>query len=382
MRVGLIAPPFVPVPPGAYGGTEAVVDNLAVELQRLGHEVRLFTVGESTCPVDRAHLFEHPVEPMGAGVEEAAHVLAAYRELDDVDIIHDHTVLGPLISGRAGITRRPVVVTNHGPFTPVTKPLFAEAARNASLVAISHDHAARAGDLPITEVVHHGVDVETYSPGAERGDHLVFIGRMSPDKGVHTAVQVARLAGRPLHIVTKMRESAEHEYYRSMVRPLLGPDDPEPVELPLAERVSLLRTAYGLLNPIAWPEPFGLVMAESLASGTPVIAAPLGAAPEIVTPGRTGFLPTSVEEAVEAVDRLEEIDRNVCRVEALRRFSASRMAADYLRVYERVLEGGAAERDGRVVRPDFARRPRSRQRLDGRTVAPESSTSMSYRSPR
>lgn len=382
MRVGLIAPPFVPVPPGAYGGTEAVVANLAVELQRLGHEVRLFTVGDSTCPVDRAHLFEHAVVPIGAGVEEAAHVLAAYRELDDVDIIHDHTILGPLISGRAGITQRPVVVTNHGPFTPITRPLFAEATHHASLVAISHDHAARAGDVPVSAVVHHGVDVEVYRPTAERGEHLVFIGRMSPDKGVHTAVQVARLAGRRLHIIAKMRERGEREYYQSMVRPLLGPDDPEPVELPLAERVSLLRTAYGLLNPIAWPEPFGLVMAESLASGTPVVATPLGAAPEIITPGRTGFLPTSVEEAVEAVQRLEEIDRSTCRLEALRRFSAARMAADYVSVYERVLQGRALAYDDRVVRPDFVHHPRPRQRLERRTAPPEASTSMSYRPPR
>lgn len=340
MRIGLIAPPFLPVPPPAYGGTESVIADLAVQLDRLGHHVRLFTVGDSTCPVERAGLFEHAVTPMGAGVEEAAHVLAAYEELDDVDVIHDHTILGPLLSGRKGLAHRPVVVTNHGAFTPATLRLFAQIAATAHIVAISHDQARRSGPVPITAVVHHGVDIETYSPGTGHGDHLMFIGRMSPDKGVHTAVRIAHQAGRPLRIVTKMLEQPEVDYYHAMVEPLLGRDDARPAELALPERLELLRTAYGLVNPIAWPEPFGLVMAESLAVGTPVVATPLGAAPEIVTPGRTGFLADSVPFAVSAVARLGEISRSVCRAEAVARFSAERMARDYVAVYERVLAEG------------------------------------------
>lgn len=383
MRIGLIAPPFVPVPPTAYGGTEAVVANLAVELQRLGHEVRLFTVGESTCAVDRAHLFARAVTPIGAGVEEAAHVLAAYEELDDVDIIHDHTILGPLISGRVGVTHRPVVVTHHGLFTPVTRHLFSEISKTAHVIAISREQARRAGEVPITAIIHHGIDIQTYSPGSEPlGDHLVFVGRMSPDKGVHTAVRIAHAAGRPLRIVTKMREEQENDYYRTMVEPLLAESDSEPVELPLTERIAVLRTAYGLLDPIAWPEPFGLVMAESLATGTPVVAAPLGAAPEIVTPGRTGFLPQAEELAVTAVGHLDMISRRTCREEAVARFSAERMTRDYLRVYWRILEDrGGGERTLASV----GRAPRlsERQRLSARRIVqPEAPTTTSYRRSR
>lgn len=344
MRIGLIAPPFLPVPPDGYGGTEAVVADLALQLRDLGHDVRLFTIGDSSLDVRRAHLFQHPVVPMGAGVEEAAHVLAAYESLDDVDVIHDHTILGPLLSLRAGVTRHPVVVTNHVRFTRVTRRLFALIAERADIVAISHDQARRAREVPIAAVIHHGVDVTTYAPSADPdepvGEHLAFVGRMSPDKGVHTAVRVARAAGRPLRIVTKLREACEWDYYRTMVAPLLEPGTDPPAELPRAERVAVLRTALGLVNPIAWPEPFGLVMAESLACGTPVVAAPLGAAPEIVSPGRTGFLPETEEAAVRAVGRLDRISRAACREEAVVRFSAHRMACDYLAVYARAVERG------------------------------------------
>jgi glycosyltransferase involved in cell wall biosynthesis len=140
MRIGLIAPPWIPVPPPAYGGTEIVIDNLARGLMARGHDVRLFTVGESTCPVPRQWLFRSPVEPMGACAQEAAHVLAAYEALADVNIIHDHTVMGPQLAGRRGIPRQPVVTTIHGPFTPQSRRTLAEVARHASIVAISHAH--------------------------------------------------------------------------------------------------------------------------------------------------------------------------------------------------------------------------------------------------
>jgi glycosyltransferase involved in cell wall biosynthesis len=337
MRIGLIAPPWIPVPPPAYGGTEAVIDNLARGLTELGHEVSLFTVGNSTSPVRRSHLFEEPAQPLGQTVPEAAHVLAAYEELQHVDIIHDHTVLGPLIAARSGWAGPPVVTTNHGPFTPLTLPIFREIARTAGVVAISHDQASRAVDVPITAVIHHGVDLHTYRVGPGDDEQLVFVGRMSPDKGVAQAVRIAHAAGRPLHIVCKMREPEEHAYFESCVRPLLSNTDDEVDELRLEERVPLLGRAAGLLNPIAWPEPFGLVMAEALATGTPVIASAQGAAPEIVTSGRTGFLFRSRAAAVRAIGRLPDIDRAECRAEAERRFSLQRMAADHETLYDAIL---------------------------------------------
>lgn len=338
MRIGLIAPPWVPVPPPGYGGTESVLDNLARGLAELGHRVDLFTVGESTSPVRRRHLFEEAVAPMGLAVPEAAHVLAAYDALTDVDVIHDHTLIGPLVAGRAGTARAPVVTTSHGAFTPLTRRIYAEIARTASVVAISHDQASRAR-LPIAAVIHHGIDLDAFRWGPGDGDYLAFVGRMSPEKGVHTAVAVARAAGRRLRIATKMREPSETEYFEAEVRPALHPGVEIEFEVPLAERVELMRRAAALLNPIAWDEPFGLVTAESLACGTPVVSTPRGAAPEIVRSGRTGFLCPTEASAVAALERVRFLSREECRRDVEARFSMRRMAEDHVALYERVLAG-------------------------------------------
>jgi len=197
MQIGLIAPPWIAVPPPAYGGTQEVIDNLARGLAALGHDVRLFTIGESTCPVPRRWLYRSPAEPMGDQFREAAHVLAAYQALADTDIIHDHTELGPRRAGRRGMSHPPVVTTVHGPVTPQNRRMLAEAARHASIVAISHAHARSFGDIPVAAVIHHGIDLDAYKPGPGDGGYLPFIGRMSPDMGVHHAVRVARRAGWP-----------------------------------------------------------------------------------------------------------------------------------------------------------------------------------------
>ncbi|GAA0804801.1 glycosyltransferase family 4 protein [Spirilliplanes yamanashiensis] len=334
MRVGLIAPPWVPVPPPAYGGTEAVVDNLARGLAALGHDVRLFTVGESTSPVPRSHLYPAAVRPMGDSLLEAAHVLAAYRELRDADVIHDHTVLGALIGRHVG-GLPPIVVTHHGPYTPEAQRVFAEIARRARVVAISRSQARQARGVRIDDVILHGVDLVAHRPGPGDGGYAVFMGRMSPDKGVHRAVEIARRAGLPLRIVTKMWRPDERDYFERAVRPLLRPGDPRPGEEPPRRRVELLRHAVALLNPICWPEPFGLVMAEALACGTPVVGTPCGAAPEIVDHGLTGYLDDDDDALAGALRRVGGIDRRACRDAAERRFSADRMVADHLRLYGR-----------------------------------------------
>jgi glycosyltransferase involved in cell wall biosynthesis len=344
MRIGLIAPPWVPVPPPAYGGTELVIDNLARGLQELGHDVRLFSVGDSTCPVPNEYLYPQPGTPIGVTVAESAHVLAAYEALADVDLIHDHTLLGPLVAGITGMRLPPVVTTNHGPFTDQTRPIWSEIAKHASIVCISHSQARASGGVPVSAVIHHGIDLDVHEAGPGGGDYLMFIGRMSADKGVHHAVRVAREAGLPLILATKMREPAELEYFNREVRPLLESDDETPMEMPLRRRLSLLRGATGLLNPITWREPFGLVMAEALASATPVLAFPNGAAPEIVDPGRTGFLCRDEEEMISAVGRISEIDRDLCRNAAERRFSLQRMAREHERFYRRVLDREVVDR--------------------------------------
>ena len=338
MRIGLIAPPWVPVPPPAYGGTELVIDNLARGLKELGHDVRLFTVGESTCPVPTEYLYREPRAPIGLSIVESAHVVAAYEALADVDLIHDHTLLGPLVAGSAGIRRPPVVTTNHGPFTDETRPIWSAITQHASLICISHSQARASGSVPVSAVIHHGIDLDVHQAGPGGGDYLMFIGRMSADKGVHHAVRIAKEAGLPLVMATKMREAAEIDYFNAQVRPLLASEDQMPMEMPLRRRLSLLRGATALLNPITWREPFGLVMAEALASATPVLAFPNGAAPEIIEPGRTGFLCRDEADMVKAVGQVSQIDRDECRNAAERRFSLQRMARDHERFYRRVLE--------------------------------------------
>jgi glycosyltransferase involved in cell wall biosynthesis len=347
MRIGLIAPPWIPVPPTAYGGTEAVVDNLARGLGALGHDVVLFTVGDSTCPVSRLHRYPSAVEPMGNVAFELAHALAAYEALAGVDVIHDHTLAGPLI-GIAHANGTPAVVTHHGLFTPDMRYIFGEAARHASVVAVSRNQARNADRVPITAVIHHGVDTSVYLPGPGDGEYLLFLGRMCSDKGVHHAVRVAHRAGRRLVLVVKMREPEEFDYFHHEVRPLLGPLDELIIEAGLPERLDLLRHAEALLNPICWPEPFGLVMAEALACGTPVLAFPNGAAPEIVEHGRTGYLCTDEDAMLAALRRVPTLDRDRCRAAAEHRFSLQRMARDHERLYHRIT---TAVWDRKALRP-------------------------------
>jgi glycosyltransferase involved in cell wall biosynthesis len=341
MKIGLIAPPWVPVPPPAYGGTEVVIDNLARGLHKLGHDVRLFTVGESQCSVPTEYLYAHPVSPIGLTVQETAHVLAAYEALADVDLIHDHTTIGPIVAGMKGMRTPPVVATNHGPFSAETKPIYSKIAKTASVVAISRSQAKSSAGIPVAAVIHHGIDLEVHRPGPGDGGYLMFVGRMCPDKGVHHAVRVAKKAGWRLVLATKMREQAELDYFATEVRPLLDPDDELPQEMPLGQRLGLLRRATALLNPITWPEPFGLVMAEALASATPVLAFANGAAPEIIDPGKTGYLCSDEEEMIAAVDRVPEISRADCRDAAEKRFSLLRMARDHERFYRRILDSEA-----------------------------------------
>ena len=382
MRIGLVAPPWLTVPPTGYGGTELVIDLLARGLAARGHDVRLFTVGTSTCPVPRAHLFAEPQVPMGNTLSETAQALAAYQALADVDLIHDHTTVGPLAAAAAGVPAegltgglagglavglpeglaeglggglsRPTVVTNHGSFTLTSRLVFGELARHAAVVAVSHDQARSAGPVPISAVIHHGIDTAAYQPGPGSGGYALFVGRMSPDKGAHRAIRVARAAGLPIVVATKVQDREEREFFAEQVEPLLGPDVELLHDVAIDRKVALYQDAVALLNPITWPEPFGLVMIEALASGTPVLAYPSGAAPEIVDPGRTGFLCSDEDDMAMRLGEIGQISRFACREAAEERFSMERMAADHERLYERLLEGaGAWDCQPGVVQPGW-----------------------------
>jgi glycosyltransferase involved in cell wall biosynthesis len=338
MKVGLIASPWIPVPPPAYGGTETVLDNLCRGLAELGHEVHLATVGDSTCPVARTWCYDEGPSPIGDPISETVHVRAAYRELAGrVDVLHDHTLLGPSFLADSVPAGVPVLTTQHGPFTPSARMMHAARPERVALVAISHAQRASALGVRVDAVIHHGIDLAEHRPGPGDGGHAMFVGRMTAEKGPDRAILAARRAGLPLVLAAKMREPDEIRYFTERVRPLLGSDVELLGEADVAGRVEALRRARVLVNPIRWPEPFGLVMVEALACGTPVVALRHGAAPEIVDDGVTGFLRDDEDGLVEALGRVGELDRADCRAAAELRFSRSRMAADHVALYERLL---------------------------------------------
>jgi glycosyltransferase involved in cell wall biosynthesis len=357
MRVALIAPPWITVPPPGYGGTEAVIDTLARGLRSAGHDVLLVTTADSTCPVERTWVYDQArTELMGDVTVELRHLLHAYEATDGADIIHDHTIAGPVYA--AARSQRNVITTNHNPFTDDAKAIYRSIAHRVPIVAISRHHALTAGDLPIARVICHGVDENRYPVGDGGGDYLVFLGRMSPAKGVHEAIEIALQAGMPLRIAAKMRSRDERLYFDNVVAPLLGDDICYVGEVGGDDKVELLGGARALLNPIRWQEPFGLCMIEALACGTPVITAPRGAAPEIVDHGVTGFLCRGTADMVAAVEWAGRLDRAACRAAVVERFTAARMVADHIALYNDVLNGGTDRRS-----PDHTPAPHERQVL-------------------
>jgi len=342
MRIGLLAPPWLPVPPPAYGGTEAVVDRLARGMQAAGHEVVLFTTGDATCPVDRRWVFEEAQGArMGEAVAELRHLVHAYEALASCDVVHDHTVVGPTYAER--LPALPVVTTNHGPFDRELLDVYRAVAHRVPIIAISHAQAATARGLPLAGVIHHGIDVDRFPLGSGDGGYLLFLGRMTPDKGAEQAIDVARRAGIPLVLAAKMREPAERRYFDERVRPLLGPGVEWVGEVGGDEKTDLLAGAVALLNPIQWDEPFGLVMIESMACGTPVLATRRGAAPEIVDHGVTGVLGDE-DALVAAAGRLGDLDRTACRAAVADRFSTGRMVDEHLDLFARILAAREAGR--------------------------------------
>lgn len=336
MRIALIAPPWVPVPPPFYGGTEVVIDRLARGFQKAGHEVLLFTTGDSTCSVPRRWILERSEHlRMGAVVPELRHVIHGYEAARGFDIVHDHTLAGPIHAQT--IPDQVVVTTNHGPFNDELLDIYRAMVPRVSVIAISASQASHADGLPIAAVIHHGVEPEEFPVGTGEGGYFLFLGRMAPDKGARRAALVARQAGVPLLIAAKMREPLELEYYTQQVKPLLGGDVEFVGEVGGADKLKLLGDARALLNPIRWVEPFGLVMIEALACGTPVLTFPQGAAPEIVDHGVTGFLCEDRDDMAEAVHRVDELDRKACRLAVEHRFSNDRMVAEHLELFESLL---------------------------------------------
>ena len=347
MRIGLIAPPWLPVPPPRYGGTEVVVDGLARGLVAAGHDVLLAAPAGSTCPVPLVP--DMPKPSIGTSATwfagaELYHVARAYAAMTDVDLVHDHTVAGPFFRYRPAAL--PVVTTSHGPFSSHLGDLYRLMGPEVSMVAISHRQAADAKGIRVARVIHHGIDVDAVPVGDGSGGYAAFLGRMSPDKGPREAILAAREAGLRLLMSARVQGEEETDYFDSQIAPLLGPDVEFLGELTAAEKYQLMGGAAVFLNPIQWPEPFGLVMIEALATGTPVVGTGSGAAPEIVDDGVTGYLRGTIRELAEALVLASALDRRACRQSAETRFSIGRMVSDHVSLYREVLQGRLPQHGG------------------------------------
>jgi glycosyltransferase involved in cell wall biosynthesis len=357
MRIGIIAPPWIPVPPPAYGGIESFIDVLAREFAAAGHEVVLAASGDSTCPVERLPGFPPADHGMiGMTTHELRHLIRAYDGLADVDVIVDNTLGGPILAQIA--TSRPVVTIVHSPFEEVVVELYRATSPDLTFVAISHHQASTAQGIPVTEVIHHGIRTEDV-PIGQGGSEACFVGRMHPAKGPLEAIRVAELAGIRLRIAAKMREDDESEYFEEVVQPALGSNAEYVGELSAEEKYELMGSSCALLNPIQWDEPFGLVMIEALATGTPVVATPRGSVPEIVQDGRNGFVRADLDDLAAALGHASSLDRDECRASVEERFTAAQMAQRYVELFERLLErergGGGAARPAVPIATDHAR---------------------------
>ncbi|MDO2935958.1 glycosyltransferase family 4 protein [Paeniglutamicibacter sulfureus] len=336
MRIGIIAPPWLTVPPEGYGGTETVIDVLARGLAALGHEVLLAAASGSASPVALA-AGSFPPDPrhLGRTQDELRHVINAYRRLDGMEIIHDNTLAGPLLMRASGAI--PVVSTAHNPMDALTLPIYRAIAGHASLLAISRHQATSARGVDICRVIHHGIDADSIPLGTGSGGYACFLGRMHPNKGVLTAIEVARRAGVPLRIAAKMASTGEHEYFTQVIRPKLGGDIEYVGELRAGEKFRLLGESLALLNPLQWAEPFGMVMIEAMATGTPVLCTSRGSAPEIVADGVTGFIRDTPRALAAALPECAHLKRQDCRASTETIFSARRMALEHVDFYERCL---------------------------------------------
>jgi glycosyltransferase involved in cell wall biosynthesis len=341
LRIAQVAPPSERVPPEAYGGTERVVHELVTELSRRGHEVTTFASGDSIVPGRLVPTVPHALRPLGHGGDISGYLVATtLKVLDraaDFDVIHSHLEWSSLVLRRA--TATPVVVTFHGRLDqPWSRDALADAP--SGLVAISESQASVHPEVPWT-VVHNGLTLDDAPFERRRTSDLVFVGRVTPEKGIVEAIQIAQRAGRPLKIAAKIGPTPhEQEFNERVFQPALkaaGRTVEFLGELSGPDRDALFAHSDAVLMPGSWPEPFGLVAIEALACGTPVLARRVGGLEEIIRHGIDGFFGDDVTELSFLVDSVAGLDRAAIRASVLDRFSARRMADGYEALYGRML---------------------------------------------
>ena len=354
LRIAQVAPPLERVPPEGYGGTERVMYELIVELVRRGHDVTTFASGDSDVPgrlVPTVPVALRPADfkddPQGYFLTT---MLAVLNSEHDFDIIHSHLEWSSVLLARAASV--PVVATFHGRLDlPFSRELLASPS-SASLVAISQSQASAHPDVSWT-VVHNGLTLGGEPLERRRSDALCFVGRVAIEKGIVEAIDIARIADRPLRIAAKVAPTgAEHDYYEEVFVPALkaaGSSVEFLGEVSGAERDELLADSYAALMPGSWPEPFGLAAIEALACGTPVLARRVGGLTEIIRDGIDGFFGDDVTELAYHVPDVESLDRRAIRKSVIERFSAGRMADGYEALYRRVLGNESNGGDGRFA---------------------------------
>lgn len=342
MKLAQVAPLYESVPPKLYGGTERVVSYLTEGLVEAGHDVTLFASGDSKtsarlvscCPkalrLNRHHCSDH-LAPLFVMLDEVL------ERVHQFDIIHFHIdYMHFALSKLCGLTQ---VSTLHGRLdSPDLLPLYRKY-KNMPLISISHSQREPLPWVNWIGNVHHGLPEDLLSLGNGSGKYLAFLGRISPEKRLDRAIEIARRAGLPLKIAAKV-DPADRAYYECEIKPLLNAPGIEFVgEINERQKADFLGNAYAYLFPIDWPEPFGLTMIESMACGTPIIAFRCGSVPEVITENVSGIVVDTMEEAVRAVERVAELSRAACRAEFEKRFSVQRMTRDYVKLYESIVTG-------------------------------------------
>jgi glycosyltransferase involved in cell wall biosynthesis len=335
IRIAVLSPVSWRTPPRHYGPWEYVVSLLTEELVRMGLDVTLFATGDSetgaklisACP--RPYSEDSSVDPK---VAECLHISGIFERAADFDVIHNHFDFLPLTY--SGLVETPVVTTIHGFSSPAIIPVYQKYNTRGHYVAISESD--KSPKLDYIATIHHGIDAAQFPFSGAAGKYLLFFGRIHPDKGVREAIEVSQRAGIKLVIAGIIQD---HDYFRAEVEPhidgatveYLGSVGPD-------RKADMLGGALALLHLISFDEPFGLSLIESMACGTPVIAFRRGSMPELIRHGETGYIVDDVAGAVKAVSAIKAIERSDCRADVKRRFTSVRMARDYVRVYEQVLD--------------------------------------------
>jgi glycosyltransferase involved in cell wall biosynthesis len=339
LSIALVAPPWFPIPPEAYGGIEWVCFWLTEGLLERGHQVTLVACGkDQTSARYQAIFLDHPrgLGSAGEAMVEVLYAAEVTRFLADssFDVVHDQSFAGPLTAGARGA---PTIVTAHGPANGMFGDWYRIISRTVPLVAISEAQRRITPAINWFGTVHNGVRVADYPFREQKDDFVLFLGRMVPEKGAAEAIDAARRAGLPIVLAAKCSEPAELRYFEAEIAPRLAADTRWLGEANTAAKKDLLSRARCLLVPIRWEEPFGLTMIEAMACGTPVVAFACGAAPEIVAHGTTGFLCEDVEEMATFIRRVGDLDATDCRASVSTRFDSSVMVRRYETLYRQLI---------------------------------------------